>query len=153
MTNQDIVSDFMEQRRLKILQLQESKGLKASGLSARLLTTNEQGDVFQLVDQAGYFDTQEFGKAPGSFPSFQKIYEWLALKKYGLNWTTELQRRRIANAIIIKIKRQGTFTYRRKKPTGVLSEAINKESLNDLIESLLDKNSTDVITDVTKILQ
>lgn len=147
-----IINDFFEKRRQNIIALQESKGLKASGLSARLLRTNEDGNRFQLIDAAGYFQQQEFGKRPGNTP-FQAIYDWLQYKKYGFQWKDERQRRSMAWAILITHRRHGTFTYRKKTQTGVLSESINDALLSELLTKLAERKVVEVKSDVSGIFK
>ncbi len=52
------------------------------------------------------------------------IYQWLSLKKYGLNWKTDKERRSLAFAITRKIGREGT--YRRKNPTDIFGSSLKK---------------------------
>lgn len=93
--SEQLISDFLHERRLALVRSQDSKGLRASGKSAEKLTvlliTPTLG---QLIDVAGYFYFQEHGRGPGKSPTFDDIYEWLGLKKYGLNWdyTTTVSR-------------------------------------------------------------
>lgn len=152
-SDNQLVEDFVNKRKELILQLYESKGLKASGLSGRLLHVNQNNNVSQLVDKAGYFEFEEFGRSPGNAPPFKKIYDWLAFQKYGLTWKDEAQRRSLAWAILMKIKKQGTYTYRTKKPTGVLSEAINRQSLEELVKNLIAKKSSEIKTDITRLFE
>lgn len=93
--SEQLISDFLHERRLALVRSQETKGLKASGRSAEKLTVLLINPTLgQLIDVAGYFYYQEHGRGPGKSPTFDDIYEWLGLKKYGLNWdyTTTVSR-------------------------------------------------------------
>lgn len=147
-----LAQEFVDKRRLLILSLYESKGLKASGLSGQLLQSRREDNKFQIVDQAGYFEFQEFGRASGKAPPFQSIYQWLAYQKYGLKWKDEAQRKQMAWAIVAKIKRSGTLTYR-TKPTGVISESINEQLINEFMEKLGAVRATEIATDISRLLK
>lgn len=147
-----IITDFFEARRQKILQLQESKGLKASGLSARLLAVESTENRFQLIDRAGYFEEQETGKPPGA-TGFQQIYDWLQYKKYGLNWKNDLHRRQMAHRIVINHARFGSFLYRSKKISGVLSESLNDGDIDQLLQKLTDSKVVEVKTDIIQSIK
>lgn len=145
-----LVREFFLSKRNRILDAQVSLGLKASGLSARLLTTRESGNVFQLVDEAGYFEQQEFGLAPGNAPSVQAIYDWLAFKKYGFDWKDDEERISMAFAIQESIEKRGTYTYR-TKPTRVLQDTLNEDDINDLTARLSNERVNQILTDVQRI--
>jgi hypothetical protein len=146
------LNNFMERRRALIMRLQEAKGLKASGLSAKLLYVKSNKNVFDLVDSAGYFEFQEFGRADGGQPPFKKIYEWLEYKKYGLKYDNDEERVSLAWAIAKKIKKKGTHTYMKGRDTGVISEAINKEATAELIKEIAKNRKTEILTDIKRIL-
>ena len=146
------LNNFMERRRALIMRLQEAKGLKASGLSARLLHIRSSGNVYDLVDSAGYFEFQEFGRGPGKAPSFKKIYDWLQFKKYGLNYENEKERVSLAWAIVKKIKKLGTRTHTTRRPTGVLEEAISREATQGLIREIAKNRTLEILTDIKRIL-
>lgn len=55
---------------------------------------------------------------------YDAIYEWLSLKKYGISWENDKERKGIAFAITRKISLFGT--YRRKNPTDIYGAAIKK---------------------------
>jgi hypothetical protein len=149
--DKQLAEEFVEQRKQLILQLQQSKGLKASGVSATLLHTAQPKDgLTQLIDGSGYFEFQDFGRSFGKFPPFKAIYEWLAFKKYGLQWSTEKQRRSLAWAIMISIAKKGTHTFR-NKPTGVLTEAINEQSLKDLISKMVSIKGPEIASEIKRI--
>ena len=160
-----LVELFLEQERLDIIASQTTKNLKASGDSAASLRTVQTANGGQLVDESGSFEYQEFGRGPGKAPSFDVIYEWLKYKKYGLNYehlttgeglrgiTTDTKRRQLAWAIVQKIKKKGTYTHIRNKPTGVLTDSINDQNLLQLQDNIADKYSTEILSDIQGIIK
>lgn len=91
LSDYQIISQFINESRLMVIQSQADKGLRASGKSAAELGAN-LGDRFgQLIDRAGYFYYQEFGRKPGTFPPFKAIWDWLAFEKHGLKWNYSTQ--------------------------------------------------------------
>ncbi len=153
-----LVFDFMEKRRQAVISLQVSKGLKASGFSAGQLNTKQTGDLSELVDSSGYFEFQEFGRKAGKAPPWKKILDWVRLQKYGIATASqgtkgfnEKEQERMAWAIVMKIKRRGTYTYIKRTPTGVLTEAINEKLLHELISDLIKSKGAEVRTDILRI--
>jgi len=147
----ELIETFLESERLSIIASQQTKGLKAHGSSAAALRTEMFTTGGALVDGTGTFEVQEFGRSPGRMPPFAASYQWLELKKYGLTFKNETERRALAWRIMIKIKRKGSYTFIRKKPTGVLSENITQERLDPLIEALADKYMLQIVTDIENL--
>ena len=150
--DKNLVIHFLEDVRDAIKELQVSKGIKASGKSAEMLAIREDGKTFQLIDVAGYFEQQERGKKKGVTP-VQVIYEWLGLKKYGIQYETNKERERIAYAIVANHKKYGSFIYRSKRVTGVLSEAINNEMIDRFIDNFFDSKATEILSDVVSVFK
>lgn len=146
MTSQ-IIIDFFEQRRAAIIRLQQEKGLKATGRSAASLSLEFSENRYQLIDKLGYFEQQETGTPPPG-ASFEEIYEWLSLRKYGINWTSDQHRRRIAERIVLNHQKSGSYTWRRKQITGVLSESMNDNDISILLDRLAEHKVVEVKTDI-----
>jgi len=147
-----LIENFLEQERLAIIASQQTKGLKAHGSSAAALRTEQTSEGGQLIDGTGTFEFQEFGRNPGRMPPWNAIYQWLELKKYGLVWDNDTQRRALAWRIAMKIKRKGSYTHIRKKPTGVLTDTLSQENLDPLLEALAEKYQTQVLSDVQRAI-
>lgn len=149
---QKLLSGFIESRRKQIIEAQGSKGLKASGNSAKMLHANLVGSIAQLVDGSGYFEFQEYGRKAGGAPPFQKLYEWLAFKKYGIEYKDDKQRRSIAWALQKKIRDKGTYTSIRNQPTGVITDALNRAALNELLGQITRTRANKVSTDIKRLM-
>lgn len=142
---------------LQVLQIvkdnQILQGLYASGDSAKELRV----EVFQgvggvsgkLIDGSGSFEYQERGRGPGAIP-WSKIYAWLAYKKYGFDWADVNERKRMAFAIWNKIKKFGTKTHISRKPTGVITNIINSQVLDNFISTVASRAAATVSTDFVK---
>lgn len=150
---EELIKEFFEQRKQAIIRLQQEKGIKATGKSAAKLTVVATDNRYQLIDKAGYFEQQETGTPPPGTSKFQDIYEWLSLKKYGINWKSEEDRRRIAERIVDNHQRLGSYLWRRKRLSGVLSEALNDQGLDILLTKLADRKVTEVKTDILGIFK
>jgi hypothetical protein len=160
---QELIREFVEKQMEGIIHMQESKGLKASGESAQMLRVNLENNIAQLIDGAGYFEFEEFGRGAGKAPPVQKIYEWLAFKKYGLDYeqvstgealrgvTADKKRHSLAWAIMKKIQKKGTHTHINGHPTGVLSEVINQSALQELMSKIALKKSSEIRTDISRL--
>jgi hypothetical protein len=150
-SEKNLLEEFVNGRRALILSLQSSKGLQASGLSASLLRTEQSGNIAKLIDAAGYFEFQEFGRRGGGMPPFKAIYDWLQFKKYGLNYANDKERKSLAWAIMMKIRKSGTHTHITQKPTGVLSESLNDQLLHDFIIKLASHKASEIKTDILRL--
>lgn len=148
-----LVEDFFLRKQQAIIDAQSEKGLRASGVSASMLTVTQSGNITQLIDRAGYFEFQEFGRAPGKVPSWKVFYDWLAFKKYGKDWKDEAERKSMAWAILVNIKKKGTYLFRSRTQSGVLTEAINTENLDELKSQLAKARMTQILTDVQRIFK
>lgn len=150
----EILFQSIDQLRLEVIASQAQTGLLASGLSAEKLRTEvPKASIGQLIDGAGYFEEQEKGRGPGMMPDIQSIYEWLAFKKYGLKWDTDDQRWSIAFALASKIGREGTFTHRTGKPTGVLSEILTTQRVSLMANVFARKYKAQIKSDVVDALK
>lgn len=148
-----LLANFMAKRKELLMQKQISKGLKTSGKSAELLRTEAEGNTSKLIDGTGSFEFQEFGRAPGSPPPFQALYDWLEFQKYGIHYENDDQRKGIAYALQKKIAEKGTHTYITGSPTGVLTEALNQEVLDELMVALANKKTKEIKSDVLRIFK
>lgn len=158
------INDFLLEEIAMIIAGQESKGLKASGESAKGLKkqmSSVAGDNIvrgEIVDTSHSFEYQERGRGPSIQGSpfgvisgglWGKIYTWLRYKKYGLNWKDKKARVGLAFAITKKIQKKGTFTFIQGKKTGVLSEPLSEERLDAFKEKLM---TTQNVIEIKKIL-
>jgi hypothetical protein len=162
-SDQELIRAFVEKQMQSIISLQESKGIKASGESSQLLRINLENNIAQLIDGAGYFEFEEFGRGAGKAPPVQKIYEWLAFKKYGLDFTqvttgealrgvtADKKRHALAWAIMKKIQKKGTHTHINQRPTGVLSDVINQSALQELMNRIAIKKTSEIKTDISRL--
>jgi len=158
------INEFLLEEIAMIIAGQESKGLKASGESAKGLKkqlSSVAGDNIirgEIVDTSKSFKYQERGRGPSQPGSpngvisgglWGKIYTWLRYKKYGLNWKDKKSRVALAFAITKKIHKYGTYTYFEGEPTGVLSEPLSEERLDAFKEKLM---TTQNVIEIKKIL-
>ncbi|HON64357.1 MAG TPA: hypothetical protein PK840_05690 [Bacilli bacterium] len=154
-----ILDEWLSEEIVSVIQeKQKSKKLIASGESAKSLRTvvfNVQGGELirgQVQDGSRSFEYQERGRGPGKVP-FGRIYAWLEWRKYGLDFSTEKEKKSLAWKIVNKIKSEGTYTNIKGIRTGVLSEVVTKENLDSLKAKILtDANLQDVATELTKVL-
>lgn len=142
---------MLQNKKDLIIKAQLDKGLKASGKSALGLTVKQEDDKMQLVDKEGYFQQQEFGRGPGLPPAFEDIYEWVGLKKYGIEFENEFERRLISWKIVKSIQQGGTYTFKKKQPTGVLGDVINNELYNELLSEMVNVTAAAIKTDIVGI--
>lgn len=155
-SDKEILIQFFNQLKADVVANQKAKGIYASGASAEGLTAEandiEVGTTGQLIDTAGYFQYQEFGRGPsknagGSGQTLQeRIYQWIADK--GLPYSDDKQRKSISYAIATKIHREGTLTFRLGKQTGVLSEVLTSDKIESITSVFAKKYASQVSSDV-----
>jgi len=156
-SDKDILLQFIAKLREELIANQKAKGIYASGASASELRAEvndiEVGTAGQLIDGAGYFQQQEFGRGPskksgGGQTLQERIYDWLEFKKYSINYKDDAQRKSISYAIATKIHREGTLTHRLGKQTGVLSEVLTADKIDFLKTLIASKYAAQVSSDV-----
>lgn len=134
MTDQEAITQLLQSVKANIVRLQADKGLKASGQSALSLRIESRPDQGELLG-ASYFIEQEQGRKPGQIGDVKGLYDWLAYHKYGISYTSDKARWSIAWAIARKQAREGSYTFRHG-PTGVLSEALTEEMMQQFTDSV-----------------
>lgn len=161
-TDQQILSNFADTLIQKIKDLEKQKNLRASGKTAEGLTKKTSDKQLQVIDKTGVFEIEEYGRKPGKKPPFKAIYDWLQYEKYNIKWsvvntggalrgvTAESQRKSIAWAIVNKIGKKGTYTHR-TNPTGVLSEVINEESMQNLKGQIFQGKIDEIRTEIKRL--
>lgn len=133
-----IMQQFFDELKKDVANNIDAKGLTASGATKASLRV-EVGNNFGVLFGASHIEALEIGRGKtkssggGTGKSLrEQIYEWLAFKKYGLNWKDEKERKSLSFAISTNIHKKGTLIHRSGKYTGVLSEIIMKERINSL---------------------
>ena len=147
----ELLEDLLLKASEEIRTLQASKGLLASGKSAKELNVHMESSLGQIVDPAGSFEYQERGRGPGRV-NYKAIYDWLQWKKYGMNWNSERERKSLAFLIARKIAKFGTSTHIKGQATGVISEPINAIALQEFITTLTNKKAIEITSDMLKDL-
>lgn len=145
MTIEQITREWMEARRVEIIERQRALNMRASGRSAESLEVVEKpGNVSLLGDESLYF--QEYGRGPsrrkGPIPLHILIRQWMKdkglVEKGGFN----------AFAIANKIHAEGTRIHRGEaQPLGI-GEIVDKnlpQLENDLALSLVRRIESDIL--------
>jgi hypothetical protein len=150
-TNKELLTEFINLIKTDVFNAIESKGLRASGRAQESLRVEVTDTTAELFG-ATYLGAVEAGRKAGKMPynSWKEggvIYEWLAYRKYGINWTTEQERKSIAYLITRKIMKEGTRTFQ-TQPTGILTENITRSRIEEFIKkvnlSLVTKYTTEM---------
>lgn len=148
-TDQQILSDFGNKLVEAIRQKQIQKGIIASGKSAAELEIKATDKQLQVIDREGYFEFQEFGRRPGKRPPRESIKQWIELKLQG-NIRSGISIDSLAFLIARKIGQQGTKTFR-TNPTGVLSEVINEEAMQNLKSQIFKGKIDEIRTEIQRL--
>lgn len=146
------IFEFLEKAKENIIRIQSAKGLKASGKSADSLQVDVSGQKGELSGDASFF-AQESGTKPGIKPDVNDIYDWLQYKKYKLSYKTDKGRWSLARAIVKKQYEQGSYIFRKKLHTGVLSDAVAKEMLEELDKKVSDFFVDGLVKDILKVFK
>lgn len=151
-TDHQIIRQFIGDSRKLLIDSQSSKGLTASGKSAEGIKESYQSETGQLIDTLGYFYFQEYGREPGKPPPYQKIFDWVGLRKYGITFESLKQQQSIAWAILTKIRREGTYTHTHGQ-TNVVTDILTPERITALTKTFASKYQADVASDIIKNLK
>lgn len=124
---QDEIKKLLERIETELKAVQIKKGIIASGKSAKSLrieTTPTSGTLYG----ESYFYQQQNGRKAGKMPPVKPIYNWLAYKKYGLSYKNDKQRKSLAFAIALNMKKKGTLISRNKSKGLEFEKIIEKET-------------------------
>ena len=103
---------------------------------------DEQKKILKIAKESGInlLDTAiDYGNKINSGGLWGAIYEWLELKKYGINYQTDQEKKGIAFAISKTIAKKGSYKHR------------NKSKRTKIIESAIKKTLPSLLADLTKI--
>jgi hypothetical protein len=136
-------------RRLNDIFLQEIqsdpnfRALQASGKSLAFLKSNASVKIAgaKFTKYGLYPKAQD--KGIKHFIPIAPLMEWVALKKYGINFKNEKEQKSIAWAIAKNAKKRGTFKYR--NPTEIYSTAA-KAAIQKLKNEITYADISGVIT-------
>ena len=118
---------------------QAYKQAKASGNFERYVRSDASASITaNRYIQKGTEYTKEIdaGRSRGKIPPVQNIYDWLGLKKYGINYANDQQRTSIAWAIAKTMAKDGSYKRRTPSARTKITETAIKNSLPTLREAL-----------------
>jgi len=137
----------------EILANPDFRSATASGNFANFVNTAQSIELKSTPERVeftkygtSYTTALDKGTPPGQAQGLAKdIYEWLAYKKYGLDWRNEKQRKNLADYLAYKIQRFGSYKHRETgAQTAIIAEALEKseptlmEGLNTAIFGAID---------------
>lgn len=152
LTTREAIQKLLDNIRSGIIEDQETKGIRASGASAKSLRTKTKeisGNITGTLTGAGYFYFQEYGRSPGTLPPVEAIKKWIKAK--GIQ-PKEGKEDSLAWAIAMKIKKSGTKAKRNESPRLAVLDIIDMEleaSRDEIRKAMFNQFKTDV----TKILK
>ena len=160
MTTKEILQQFGEKIVEGIRKKQAEKGLTASGKSASGLVSVSDETRLQVIDTTGSFEYQEFGRGAtrpdaktGSPTLRELIYDWLQFQKYNLHYKDDKERVSLSYAISSNIHKMGTYTKRSGTQTGVLSEVINSDLRDELMQTFKDHELVRIRTEIKRLFK
>ncbi len=142
MSNEEAFIKFRKSLIDAILKSPDYKKVKAFGEFEDFIKSNNSYKVSEdrfIQFGTPYTDALDIGRGKNKSNSGGlrgAIYEWLGLKKYGIDYADDKERRGISYAISKKIAKEGSFKNRNVSArTRIIEEAIEK-TLPDLIKDL-----------------
>jgi len=145
MTNQEAFLKFRDNLIKAIIANPDYKKAKAFGNFEDFIKSAQSYNVSNTkFTQFGTNYTIEIDKGRGknkinSGGLLGAIYEWLELKKYGINYSDDKERESIAYAITKTIAKKGSFKHR------------NKSKRTQIIDSSIRKTLPGLLADLTKV--
>ena len=123
---------FRESFLKDVLSDPDFRRMKASGRLEAFLKSSDSYTASdeRFIQYATHYARQaERGRGPTRNPTgglWAAIYEWLELKKYGITYADDKERKGIAWAITTTIRRQGSYNYRRGIDAKIFERALEK---------------------------
>lgn len=153
-SNTEIFLKFRERLINAITSNPEYKKTKAFGNFEAFIKSNSSYIATELkFKQLGTNYTKALDKGRGANLSNtgglkQSIYDWLILRKYGLEWRTEKERQTLAFLITRKIAKEGTFKHRNKSKRTEIIESSIESTTPRLFEDLKSNEVTKIVTQI-----
>jgi hypothetical protein len=152
LTTREAIQKLLDNIRSGIIEDQETKGLRASGQSAKSLkskTKEVSGNITGTLTGFGYFTFQERGRAPGGMPPVERILQWI--KQKGIK-PVDITEKSLAWAIAKKIQKTGSKAFKNESPRLAVNQIIETElesSRDEIRKAMFDQFKTDT----TKIIK
>lgn len=130
----EIIVQQLELAKMNIANNMVEQNRKASGRSIAQMRIEADETKGALIDGAGYLFASEYGSRPSQKTNrppksmVDSIEAWTLIK--GIVSASGNQRS-LAYAIATKIIKEGNLLYRSGKQSGVITQAVNQEWLND----------------------
>jgi hypothetical protein len=130
----EIIIEQLELAKMNIANNMVVQNRRASGRSIAEMKIQADDTKGVLIDGAGYLFASEYGSRPSQKTTrppkamVDSIERWTLIK--GITAANGNQRS-LAYAISTKILKEGNVLYRSGKNSGVITEAVNQEWLND----------------------
>lgn len=132
----------------------ETNKVNASGnLSRSLMQEIEINQVFTrlTVSAASYVFTTEEGRGPtkgrGDGELYRRILQWIEDKKLNI---PDKQKRGVAFAITKTIHEKGTRLFRSGSLSGVLSNVLNDQRVNEILEAIGQQQEESIIESIIR---
>lgn len=137
-SNSEIFQEFRAKLIETMFSSQEYLEAKASGNFESFVRGTSSYVITDLkYTQLGTEYTKVIDQGRGAGGVIRKqIYEWLKFKKYGLDWSTDSERKSLAFLISRKIAREGSYKHRNTSArTKIVENAVNK-NIPELLDSI-----------------
>ena len=147
MTLNEIVTDFLEQKKNEVRAAYIAKDRSASGAAGQSLTvkvSEQPNKITGSLVGAHYWYYIENGRKPGKRPPIALIEKWIDDRRLSLDG---ISKRSLAFLIARKIGREGT------KGTPILESVFTPQSLQELGRSIGSAYLSNVKSDIVKKFQ
>ena len=129
----NLTKEFLERVRERLIEDYNAKGLRASGLTAKLLKVVGSGNKWSL-QTPDYFIFQILGRGPGEMPPLEEIEKWVISK--GLPKGS-------AKPIAITIGKEGTKIFKREAE-GIDLQGIFDEEMKIFLREFGDEQAKEI---------
>lgn len=134
-----LIEDFLNNVKDSLIADYKAKGLKASGLTEKLLKVTGRGDSWRL-ETPDYFIFEILGRGPGEIPPLEEIRNWVISKGLPI---------KSAVPIAKVIGREGTRIFKREAE-GIDFQGIFDQEMKDFLRELGDEQASEIADVVVK---
>jgi len=128
-----LIQDFLERVKDSLIQDYRAKGLKASGLTEKLLKVTGRGNKWKL-ETPDYFIFEILGRGPGEIPPLEQIRDWVISKGLPI---------KSAVPIAKVIGREGTKIFKREAE-GIDFQRIFEEEMRVFLREFGDQQAKEL---------
>lgn len=158
MKPEDIVADWLHEKRVALVEVYLSEGIKASGRWERALVENvkaEGATIRGTLTGEDYTEYIQNGRRPNANQSPEALRRWVGYMGNGpiAQWVKDKGLTLSPFAVAYKIAREGVRVPNQHNPGDLISRVVNQQAIDELNKRLSHASVTSATSEIRNILK